>query len=278
MDIFLQNLIISSLHDSKPTDNIIYVSNIITGNKSLIDEIQESFTFETKFIVQPENMAFIVKYDMLADSILNKKERCNLMLTWNASELLEKENISTDLFYVKNLEKVLDSEIELARGCNNDPMKILYHRTRSFAYSLLFCLRKELINFLNDDTLHYTCCCALAAVIMDDADDMEEDLHADSPTLFTIQDKNVAIYQALNVIGNLQSQQRDSNDMFKMLSSHLLLTCDDLNQLNGDVLLNIFLCMGLSKCLQLLGGQVSHIFNTRKFLLEISSTNTSLIK
>lgn len=272
MDSVLQNIIVTSLNYANcPSDLLISVSETITSNKSLIDEIQDSFTNASKFVINPYHMKFIIKYDSIADSYMTKKERYMCLKNWNTTELLQSENLSRNTFYVDHLQSVLDSEIELSLGCDKDPMKLLYHRTRSFAHSLLFCLKEEFIEFITNDTIKYIFYCSLAAVIMDDAEDIDEDTLNDSPTIFSVQNSTDASNQALSVIGMLENVSIDfKNEIFQIVSSSLTYSCTELQTLKGDSLLNIFLCLGLAKTLDIVSGHKSHAFNTRKYLYDCS--------
>jgi hypothetical protein len=270
MDSVLQEIIVDALNSSiYPSDQLIFVSHLITSNKSMIDEIQDSFTSASKIIINSSHMSFIVKYDCIADGVSTKEERYKLMKQWNVKELLHNEHLSTEQYYSDNLQTVLDSEIELSLGCNSDPMKILYHRTRSFAHSLLFTLKKEFISFITNDVIKYIFYCSLAAVIMDDADDIDEDTLADSPTIFSTQPLNIAFHQAFNVIGFLESKDSKS-ELFQFISSSIAVSCNELTETKGDSLLNIFLCFGISKCKEIRGGSKSFIFDTKKYLKELS--------
>ena len=217
IDLYLKSLIKDSLEaQDEPSPSFCEAAYSLTSNLEKVRSLQNAFTLASKQIFLPSRVSFIIKYDMIADDV-PRQERIKLMSSWKASKILEDENMQVSPNAFEALEKILDSELHLARGPETS-LEVLYHRTRSFAYTFMFFLKDEFLDLMTPESLQYACDCALAAVIMDDADDVEEDFSADSPTFFThgtcftfgkkIEDK---ASQGLHIINFLQNKSRTSN-------------------------------------------------------------------
>lgn len=267
IDLYLKTLIKDSL-EWKETPDAIFCEGALslTKNEDKIKTLQNTYTLASKQLFLPSRVSFIIKYDMMADEI-PREDRIKLMSSWNAKQILMYENLIVSEIGVNALEKVLDSELKLAEKPKT-ASEVLYHRTRSFAYSFIFFLKDEFLSLMSPESLQYACECSLGAVLMDDVDDIEEDLQAESPTIFTF-DQNLSekITKAMNIIHFLNQRPRLPNSL-DILSLSFKSLCEDLENLNGDIFLNIFLCMAFARCYEKENNlsKSLYIFDTRTYL------------
>lgn len=170
-------------------------------------EMLQSSLEAAKLIVEPSHMRLIIDSDMNADS-LPRCARIDLLKSWSASKMFPK---SPSLEHSVALDACLASEIALAEDIN-DPMNVLYHRTRSFVYTMIFLLKPHLIHIflLSQSAIEYTCAFALVTVLLDDAEDAEEDTLANSPTLFS-SFPNVAGEIALGLLAFIESANNEQH-------------------------------------------------------------------
>jgi hypothetical protein len=166
-----------------------------------VAQLQDEVENTCKLLVEPEHVKLIVEVDQKADS-MQRKNRIQYLKS------LQPETMCSLLEHQIALKCVLESEQALA----DDKLsieQILNHRTRTFAYTMIFFLREQLMPLfmLGTKGLEHTCKFALAAVILDDAEDLEEDAQADSPTLFTRSALPRAVSCALSILAHLQREQ-----------------------------------------------------------------------
>lgn len=168
-----------------------------------------------KLIVDPDHVRTIISVDAMADG-KTRQERVDYLQTLKPEASCAEHRTA--------LECILVSERLLAMdGLSLD--QIVYHRARSFAYSLIFMLKPSLlpIFLLGTASMAYTCQFALAAVMLDDADDYEDDRLADSPTLFTRANKDQAVAVSRTILAHLESLHKTPTDLLFLDTREFLL-------------------------------------------------------
>jgi len=158
-------------------------------------EIQKRAEDICKLLVDSDHVKTLISIDAEADA----KSRHD--------RIVYLQNLKFDTYSAEHktaIECVLISELLLAMD-SLSLEQIVYHRARTFAYSLIFILKASLIPIflLGTSAMIQTCQFALAAVLLDDAEDAEEDRLADSPTLFT-RGGTEATTTAYNIMAHLE--------------------------------------------------------------------------
>jgi len=163
------------------TEEVIKQAKIDSGPEKIAN-VQESLR-RARNIVEPRHMRLIIDSDMNADSIC-RQDRIALLESWSAKRMFPDSPNDT---YLVALDRCLESEIFLSKG-ELSIHDVLYYRTRSFVYTMIFVLKEYLLPLflMSKKAIEHACIFALVTVILDDAEDYEEDRTADSPTLFTL--------------------------------------------------------------------------------------------
>jgi hypothetical protein len=219
-------------------------SDAFTKNSSSILDLQSKLPIVTKYLIVSKHLQLIIDLDNQADAIKSRKERAVLINSWTA------ENV-VSFCICKNHEwafnKIAESELALSLGplTANDA---LYHRVRSWLYSMIFFLKEEyLLLFLNSWSLiEYSADLALTIVLLDDSEDREEDLKDDCPTFFTMLSQEEATKKSLLYLGYLDTKEYSASvgqefqggilniKDFILLAISKVLECDKkLDQRNG---------------------------------------------
>lgn len=192
----------------------------LANDASRIGQLQSTMNGAAA-LVEAEHVALICKYDMLADG-MGRAERIVLLQSLSAERSLEEQMLQPPIEHKIALKRILESELALARGSpkstetSSAALDALYHRTRAFAYTMVFFFSPRLLPLLllsGAAGLAHTCDFALAAVILDDAEDAEEDRAADSTTLFTVLPRTDAVSLALEVIAHLSQKSYPAIDV-----------------------------------------------------------------
>ena len=191
-----------------------------------IPSLQTSTEDVCKLLVDPDHVKTIISVDAEADG-KTRMDRIAYLQSLTPSPKYTSEHRTA-------LECVLVSELLLAMG-DLSVEHIVYHRARTFAYSLIFILKESLLPLLLLGGLAQTCQFALAAVILDDAEDYEEDRKADSPTLFTRSTKDDAIKLSRAILAHLECMHK-SQSVLKFLDTRefLLLASLKIDEFGGS--------------------------------------------
>lgn len=166
-------------------------------------------SFRALPFVSPKAIQLVLRYDHAADTVA-LPERLALLQHWqqNADSIAQTAELGLSSTQLDYFCAMVDSELELARrGQDMRLPEVMYYRARSFAYTMLCVMTPELCPLMGTVGLEYTCDFAIASVILDDADDAEEDRAAQSATIFSsAQHKEAAVFYALNMIAALESK------------------------------------------------------------------------
>lgn len=195
------------------TDELINAAQIASESEE-ISSLQASLVAARR-IVEPRHMQLIIESDMNADSI-QRAERILLLESWSAKKMFP--DCPSQLYSIA-LDRCLDSEIILSKG-DLTIRDVLFHRTRSFVYTMIFVLKEYLLPMflMSHAALEHTCIFALVAVLLDDAEDFGEDKAADSPTLFTLYPLEAG-HLALQILAHLSTLEDDFSSIEGMLST-----------------------------------------------------------
>jgi hypothetical protein len=187
--------------------NLIETSEKFTSDAFKLHNLQYKIPLLAKHFIVREHLQLIIDLDDEADKITQKEDRAKLLKSWESKEFLKLNEI-----YKNALDCVLESELALAYGPLT-ALDALYHRTRCWLYRMIFILKEEYLSiFLNNSSLiEYSADLALVVVLLDDAEDAEEDLRDDCPTFFTM--TNNASTQSLSFLSSL-SKKRYGNIFF----------------------------------------------------------------
>jgi len=215
VDNYLTSLVHKSMNSIKQlTQTFVSDAEVF---KNTIPTLLPRYENICKLLVNPDHVRTIISVDAEADA----KSRVDRIEYLNS---LKAETMCTAPDHRTALESILVSELLLATA-NLTLEQIIYHRARAFAYSLIFILKEELLPLLllGNAGLEQTCQFALAAVILDDAEDIEEDLKAQSQTLFTKSTQEEALSISCKILAYLDSEKTRSNLSFLDTREFLLM-------------------------------------------------------
>lgn len=224
VDTYLLNLVLQSMNSKAELPPKFFSDAKRLGET--IPSLQTRTEDVCKLLVDADHVKTIVSVDAEADG-KSRGDRIAYLQSLNPSP-------KYTLVHRTALECVLVSELLLAMG-DLSVEQVVYHRARTFAYSLIFMLKETLMPMLLLAGLAQTCQFALAAVILDDAEDYEEDRRAESPTLFTRATKDEAIKRSLGVLAHLDGMHT-SESVLKFLDTRefLLLACLKVQEFGGS--------------------------------------------
>ena len=208
VDAYLRNFTERTFIYAQPSEDLLQAARSAADDATFKDSVVSSF--RRLPFVSAKAMQLVLRYDQAADSV-PPPQRLELLEQWkkDALHIAHHADLGLSSTQREYFCAMIDSEIALARGGEGLRLpEAMYLRARSFVYTMLCVMAPELCPLLGNIGLDYTCDFALASVILDDADDAEEDLSAQSPTLFSCAaatfQTSTAVNYAMSMIADLE--------------------------------------------------------------------------
>jgi len=181
------------------------------------EELQQGMQLGSLTVADPKRVELVVDLDNLLEPMtpLNRVLFVEHIVR-EPKILLAQNNVETDQFSVQAFSSYWDSELFLMSASLapylHTAEDLLYHRSRSWAASMLFMLKPSVHSKITQGLMESTAIRGICLAIMDDAEDAEEDSANQEHTIFTVFPEH-AKFICENLLAKIE-QYEESTSLF----------------------------------------------------------------